>query len=77
MYAIPLLPCLANVFSVVNFEAANIMVALKLWATGIQDQQCVIWCDKFSVVNDVTNNKVNDPFLLACVRTVWIIYDII
>ena len=73
MYAIPLLPCLEAMLSIVHFEAANVMVTLKLWATKFQNQQCVIWCDNFAVVNAFTNNKIKDSFLQARVRTVWLI----
>ena len=73
VYAIPLLPCFEIMLSIVHFEAANIMVALKLWATKFQNQQCVVQCDNFAVVNAFTNNKIKDSFLLACVRTVWLI----
>ena len=73
VYAIPLLPCLEAMLSTVHFEAANVMVTLKLWATKFQNQQCVIWCDNFAVVNAFTNNKIKYSFLQACVRTVWLI----
>ena len=73
VYAIPVLPYLESMLSIVHFEAANIMVALRLWASSFENQQSVVWCDNFAVVNAFTSHKMKDSFLLACVRTVWLL----
>ena len=73
VYAIRVLLYLENMLSIVHFEAANVMVVIKLWAESFKNQQCIIWCDNFAVVNAFTNNKMKDSFLSACVRTVWLL----
>ena len=73
VYAIPVLLYLENMLSIVHFEAANIVVALRVWAGSFQNRQCIIWCDNFAVVNAFNSHKIRDSFLSACVRTVWLL----
>ena len=64
---------ICEILSIVHLEAANILVTLKCWASDLQNEQCIVWCDNQVVVEVFSNHKIKDPFLMACVRTAWLI----
>ena len=59
--------------SIVHLEAANIILTLNYWKKSLKNSHIVIWCDNFAVVNAFTHHKIRDVFLMACVRTIWLI----
>ena len=73
VYAMRLPDNICQILSIVHLETANILVALKCWALDPQNEQCTIWCDNQVVVEMFCNHKIKDPFLMACVRTAWLI----
>ena len=73
VYALKLPENICETLSIVHIEAANILVALTCWVQDLQDKQCTIWCDNQAVVEVFSNHKIKDPFLMACVRTAWLI----
>ena len=73
VYSVPIIEALRNNMSIVHLEAANIILTLKCWQKTIQNSCVVIWCDNFAVVNAFTHHKIRDAFLMACVRTAWLI----
>ena len=73
VYSVPILQTLRNNMSIVHFEAANIVLTLKCWGKVVKNSTMIIWCDNFAVVNAFTHHKIRDVFLMACVRTVWLI----
>ena len=73
VYALELPENISETLSIVHLEAANILVALNCWNIALQDKNCTIWCDNQAVVEVFSNHKIRDPFLMACVRTAWLI----
>ena len=39
----------------------------------MKNQICTVYCDNMAAVNVYTNHKIQDPFLMARVRSVWLI----
>ena len=60
-----------NVASIVHLEAANILIAFKIWAKYWKNSKLSIWCDNLAVVHAFTYHKVRDVWLMACVRNIW------
>ena len=73
VYSVPILQTLRDNMSIVHFEAANIVLTLRCWGKVVKNSTMIIWCDNFAVVNAFTHHKIRDVFLMACVRTVWLI----
>ena len=73
VYAMKLPRDICEILSIVHLEAANILVALTCWAVDLKNEQCIVWCDNQAVVEVFSNHKIKDPFLMACVRTAWLI----
>ena len=72
VYAIPVHSSL-SLRSILHLEAANVLVALRCWVESLRNSHCLIWCDNWAVVNAFTSHKINDPFLLDCARSMWLI----
>ena len=53
---------LQNLYTIVHFEAANVMLAIRAWANLLKDIACTIWCYNEAVVNAFTSYKICDPF---------------
>ena len=66
---------LKKVGSIVHFEAANILLAVRCWCEEFQNKTVLIWCDNWAVVNVFNNYKVRDPLLMAVLRSVWLCYS--
>ena len=73
VYSVSIIEVLHNSMSIVHLEAANIVLTLKCWRKSIKNSCMVIWCDNLAVVNAFTNHGIRDVFLMACVRTAWLI----
>ena len=71
VYAIEIPEPIQNIASIVHLAAVNILVAFKLWAKLWKDTKVIIWCDNLVVVHAFTSHKIQDPWLMACVRNVW------
>ena len=73
MYSTPIIDILRQQFNIVYFEATNILLAVRTWLTRLHNQECTIWCDNNAVVNAFTFHKIKDNYLMACVRSVWLL----
>ena len=73
VYSIPIIDTLKQFFNIVHFEATNILLAIRTWLPRLHDQECTIWCDNNAVVNAFTFHKIKDNYLMACVRSVWLL----
>ena len=71
VYAIEIPEPIQNIASIVHLEAVNKLVAFKLWAKYWKNSKVIIWCDNVAVVHAFTFHKIQDPWLMACVRNVW------
>ena len=58
---------LKMLYTIVHFEAVNILVMLRLWAVHMKNQKCTIYCDYNAVINVYTNHKIQYTFLTAYV----------
>ena len=72
VYGVAIDTQLQSVCTIVHFEAANVMLAIRTWAKILKDSECTIWCDNEAVVNTFKSYKIRDPFLMACVCSVWL-----
>ena len=63
---------LKNIGSIVHFEAANVLAAIRTWFSDWKNATVTVWCDNLAVVNAFTNHKIRDPLLMAIVRSVWL-----
>ena len=57
---------------VVHLEVANVMLAVRTWGKILLDSECIIWCDNEAVVNAFQSFRIQYPFIMACVRSVWL-----
>ena len=73
VYAMKLSNKICEILSIVHLEAPNILVALTYWAEDLTNEECIIWCDNQAVVVVFSSHKTKDSFLMACVRTAWLI----
>ena len=73
VYSLSIVSSLNQTCTIVHFEAVNIVVALRTWSTILCDHKCTVYCEKMAVVECFTSHKMLDPFLVACVRTAWLI----
>ena len=64
--------CCQQILSIVHFEMLNVIVAFRLWGEEWKDQDMTVFCDNQSVINVLNNGRSRDPFLSACVRTLWL-----
>ena len=71
VYGVAIDTQLQGVCTIVHFEAANVMLAIRTWTKILKNSECTIWCDNEAVVNISKPYKICDPFLMACVRSVW------
>ena len=73
VYSLPIPDILKQMCTIVHFEAVNILVALCTWSSSLYNSKCIVYCDNMAVVECFTSHKIRDPFLMACVRTAWLI----
>ena len=57
--------------SIVQLEAANVVMACNLWGSQWQNSRVYIWCDNMAVVSACQSGKIRDNWLMACCRTLW------
>ena len=72
VYGMPVDNQLQEVCTIVHLEAANVMLAIRTWAKLLLNSECIIWCDNEAVVNSFQSFRIRDPFIMACVRSVWL-----
>ena len=72
VYGMPIDNQLQEVCTIVHFEAANVMLAVRTWAKLLLNSECIIWCDNEAVVNSFQSFRIRDPFIMACVCSVWL-----
>ena len=63
---------LQEVCTIVHLEAANVMLAVRTSGKLLLNYECIIWCDNEAVVNSFQSLRIQDPFIMACVRSVWL-----
>ena len=73
VYSLVIPNILSQICTIVHFKAVNIIVALRTWSTALHNDKCIIYCDNMAVVECFTSHKIRNPFLMACVRTAWLI----
>ena len=73
VYTLQIPQVLKTLYSIVHFEAVNILVMLRTWGKYMKNQRCTVYCDNKAVVNTYTYHRIQDPFLMACVCSVWLI----
>ena len=62
-----------NLVSIVQLEAANVMLAARVWGKQWENQEVTMWCDNLAVVHACQSQKIKDHWLMACCRTLWYI----
>ena len=72
VYTLQIPQVLKFTYIIVHFEAVNTLVMLRLWGAHIKIIYTV-YCDNMGVVNVYTIHKIQDPFLVACMGSVWLI----
>ena len=77
VYTLQIHQILKFTYTIVHFEAVNTLVMLRLWGAHIKNQICTVYCDNMGVINVYTNHKIQDPFLVACMGSVWLICAVI
>ena len=55
VYGMPIDNQLQEVCTIVHFEAANVMLAVRTWEKLLLNPECIIWCDNEAVVNSIYN----------------------
>ena len=76
VYTLQIPHILKTLYTIVQFEAVNNLVMLRTWGKYMKNKKCTVYCDNMAVVNAYTNHKIQNPFLMACVRSVWLIYAV-
>ena len=56
-----------NITSIVHLEAANIILATRVWCLKWRNADVTVYCDNMAF----QNNCIRDPWLMACTRTLW------
>ena len=73
VYSCDILQRIKDLVSIVQLEAANIMLAGRLWGNEWANCKVNIWCDNLSVVHACQSQRIKDNWLMACCRTLWYI----
>ena len=66
-----------NIVSIVHLEAANILVAFKIWCKHLSNKKILLWCDNIAVVSAFSHHKMIAPWLTACVRNILLLVIIL
>ena len=66
-----MLRSIKNITSIVHLEAADIVLAVRVWCHKWRNADVTVYCDNMAVVNAFQNNRIRDPWLMACTRTLW------
>ena len=64
---------LKDLVSIVQLEAANLVMACTLWGDKWRNSRVIIWCDNLAVVQACQSHRIKDNWLMACCRTLWFI----
>ena len=64
---------MTDLVSIVQLEAANLVMACKLRGNKWKNKRVVIWCDNLVVVQACQSHRIRDNWLMACCRTLWFI----
>ena len=72
VYTCPIPKRLLNVASIVHLEAANIIMATRIWFKNWSDCIVQVYCDNNAVVESFNSDKMKDVWLMACKRTLWL-----
>ena len=67
-------PAYTGILSIVHYEMVNVMVAFRTWGSSWENKKILVHYDNKAVVNVLSNGHSRDPFLSACVHTLWLIY---
>ena len=60
-----------NLVSIVQLEAANVMLAGTIWGKQWENKEVTIWCDNLAVVHAYQSQRIKDHWLMVCCRTLW------
>ena len=71
VYVCDVMQNIKNITSIVHLEAANIILAVRVWCHKWRNADVTVYCDNMAVVNAFQNNRIRDPWLMACTRTLW------
>ena len=71
VYSCEIPQVLKDLTSIVQLEAANVVMACKLWGNQWRNSKVYIWCDNMAVVAACQSGKIRDNWLMACCRTLW------
>jgi hypothetical protein len=66
-------------WSIVHWEAVNILVSLRVWAKFIRGKFVAVWCYNAGSVSICTTARGRDSVLNAIVRNIWLLqaqYDV-
>ena len=58
VYTLHIPQILKTFYSIVHFEAVNILVILRTWGKYMKNQRCTVYCDNMAVVNTYTCHKI-------------------
>jgi hypothetical protein len=59
--------------TICHLEMLNAVIAVKLWAAQWTNHAVTIYSDNAASVSVLTNGRARDPFLLKCVRKIWLL----
>ena len=67
VYYTPISTSLQKLCHITQLEVANALIVLRTWGLTFKNKYVIIWCDNKAVVS----YRIRDPFLAACIRTIW------
>ena len=71
VYYTPVHPSLQQLCHITHLEAANALIVLRKWGSMFKNKYIILWCDNKAVVEVFASYKIRDPFLAACICTIW------
>ena len=71
VYYTPVHSILQQVCHINHLEAANALIVLRTWGSFFKNKYVILWCDNKAVVEVFAFYKIRDPFLAACICTIW------
>ena len=71
VYYTPICTSLQKLCHITQLEVANALIVLRTWGLMFKNKYAIIWCDNKAVVEAFASYKIRDPFLAACIGTIW------
>ena len=59
-------------FTLVHYEAFNVLLAIRLWGPLFKGKSVLVWCHNWAIVRILSSGKGSEPTLLAVARNIWL-----